>query len=209
MHTDLFSQIDPASTHSFNPDPSLNRQAPWDNTALFNQPIMSDLPGKPDPASILWSQGGSAMSPIPHTSPALGVPINLESHAQAMNSKIGLGIPQHGGSLWPLQTANSMALQNTAGMTPDYPNQYQQHIQTPNPNNNPFQGLNPSIPELLPGQVPVSFDPTQSTATSFGYPPWNSTFSNPSNQAMVGTAPDALGGWYAEQLQFPRTRGPE
>jgi hypothetical protein len=101
-----------------------------------------------------------------------------------------------------------MALQNTAEMNPEYLNQYQQHIQTPNLSHSPFEGLNPSIPELLPGQAPVSFDPTQATAASFGFPAWTAPFPNPTSQSLAGATLDAQA-WYADQLRFPRTRGPE
>ncbi|KAK2765110.1 hypothetical protein FQN54_008809 [Arachnomyces sp. PD_36] len=202
------SSFNSASAHDFKPTPPLNQQASWDNAALFQQPMMPGVPVKSqlgDQPPILWSQGGSELSQIPTTP---GMSMASESHIRAINRNTGLGLMQEGGSVWHPQTSRPMALQNNPQLAVDFSNQFQSQIPQ-NLRNPSYQNLHPPVPDMIPGQIPVSLDPTQHTPASFGYQTWDSPFSDPSNQGIPGTGADAMGGWYAEQPHFPRTREPE
>lgn len=204
--------IDSASAQDFKPTPSPNQQTTWDNAALYQQPLMSDLSVKSqlgDPPPILWSQGGSEMSPIPPIPPSGGMGMTSETHIQTMNRNTGLGIRQPGSPAWQQHTASSIALQSNTQMAPDYSDQFHTQLASQNFRNSSYQSLNPSIPELIPGQMPVSLDPTQNTPASLGYQTWNSPFLDPSNQGIAGAGPDSMGGWYTDPLRLPRTRETE
>lgn len=173
--------------------------------------MVPDLPVKSplgDPP-ILWSQGGSAMSPIPPTPPSGAIPMASQSHIQTVNRTAGLGFRQQDGSVWQPQSGGSMDLQQSnPQLASDFSNQFQQHIPPQNLRSNSYQGVNSSLPDMIPGQTPGSFDPSQPTPASFGYQTWNHPFPDPSNQGVAGTGPGSMGGWYADPLNYPRTREP-
>jgi hypothetical protein len=162
-----------------------------------------------DQPPILWSQGGSTVSPIPQTPPSMVMPMAPNTHIQAMSRNPGLGLHQQDGSAWQPQTARSIPLQSNAQISPSYPDQFQPQIPSQTFRNNSYQVPNSSIPELVPGQIPVSFDPTQPTPASFGYQTWNGLFPEPSDQGISGTGPESMEGWYVDPHHFPRTREPQ
>lgn len=209
----LLTCLDSASSLDYRQTPTLNHQAPWDNNVLYQQPMVPDLPVKSPllgDTSILWSQGGSTISPIPPTPPSGGIPMASESHTQTMNRATGLGIRQQGGSVWQQQSGRSIDFQQSnSQLTSSFSDQFQQHVPPQNLPGNSYQNVNSPIPDMIPGQIPGSFDPTQPTAASFGYQTWGNPFPDPSNPGVPGTGPDSMGGWYADPLTFPRTREPQ
>lgn len=148
------------------------------------------------------------MSPIPQTPPSAGLPMASETHIQTMNRDAGLGIRAQGGPLWQPQNLQ----QSNPQLAGDFPSQFQPQLPTQNIRSNSYQSLNSSTPDMIPGQIPVSFDPTQPpqpTPASFGYQAWNTPFPDPSNPGVAGSVPDSMGGWYTDPLSFPRTREPQ